>query len=63
MLRAATATMMVGVTAVTTKMAPNTEMLQVMKDCTEYDTDVSTDSVSFVNLHNTSPWSNIANSM
>ena len=53
MLRAATATMMVGVTAVTTKMAPKTLMLQVMNDWTEYDTEVSTDSVSLVNLHHT----------
>jgi len=44
---------MVGVTAVTTKMAPKTLMLQVMKDWTEYDTEVSTDSVSLVNLHHT----------
>ena len=29
------ATMMLGVTAVTTRIAPNTLMLQVMKDCTE----------------------------
>ena len=42
---------MAGVTAVTTMIAPKTLMLQVMKDCTEYDTEVSTDSVSFVNLH------------
>ena len=53
MLRTATATMMVGVTAVTTRMAPKTLMLQVMNDWTEYDTEVSTDSVSLVNLHHT----------
>ena len=45
--------MMVGVTAVTTRMAPKTLMLQVMNDWTEYDTEVSTDSVSLVNLHHT----------
>ena len=43
--------MIAGVTAVTTMIAPKTLMLQVMKDCTEYETEVSTDSVSFVNLH------------